>query len=143
MSTFSTTIGSEKEPIKYDKFSTASSVNSGANEEGGGDSDSFSDFMHFVKSPSSHEPTSNNDAMDERMRSSSIFSQRDGHLLEFDNIVLSTKSKNENKHPPLHILKGISSRFPPKTLTAIMGASGSGKTSLLKVLTGRQGRNSI
>ena len=68
MSTFSTTIGGEKEPIKYDKFSTSSSAVNIANEEDG-DSDSFSDFMQFVKSPSSHERTNNDDAMNERKRS--------------------------------------------------------------------------
>ncbi len=72
-------------------------------------------------------------------RKSSIFSTRDGYNLEFDNIALSTKTKNPEKKPPKQILKGISGSFPPKTLTAIMGPSGSGKTSLLKVLTGRIG----
>lgn len=72
-------------------------------------------------------------------RKSSIFSARDGYNLEFDNIALSTKTKNPEKNPPKEILKGLSGSFPPKTLTAIMGPSGSGKTSLLKVLTGRIG----
>jgi ABC-type multidrug transport system fused ATPase/permease subunit len=64
---------------------------------------------------------------------SSIFNERDGHTLDFDNISLSAKTKKGNKD----ILKGVSSSFQPKTLTALMGPSGSGKTSLLKVLTGR------
>ena len=72
-------------------------------------------------------------------KTSSIFSTRDGHTLEFDNIKLSTQSKNHEKNPPKQILKGISGNFPPKTLTAVMGPSGSGKTSLLKILTGRIG----
>lgn len=72
-------------------------------------------------------------------KTSSIFSVRDGHTLEFDNIKLSTQSKNHEKNPPKQILKGISGNFPPKTLTAVMGPSGSGKTSLLKILTGRIG----
>jgi ABC-type multidrug transport system ATPase subunit len=72
-------------------------------------------------------------------KTSSIFSIRDGHTLEFDNIKLSTQSKNHEKNPPKQILKGISGNFPPNTLTAVMGPSGSGKTSLLKILTGRIG----
>jgi len=72
-------------------------------------------------------------------RKSSLFADRDGFNLEFDNITLATKSKNPEKNPPKVILKGLSGSFPPKTLTAIMGPSGSGKTSLLKVLTGRSG----
>lgn len=75
-------------------------------------------------------------------RKSSIFSVRDGYNLEFDNITLSTKTKNPKKNPPKKILQGLSGSFPPKTLTAIMGPSGSGKTSLLKVLTGRIGASS-
>lgn len=73
---------------------------------------------------------------------SSIFSKRDGHTLEFDNIFLSTKSKNPEKNPPKNILNGLSGSFPAKTLTAVMGPSGSGKSSLLKILTGRMGGSS-
>jgi len=75
-------------------------------------------------------------------KKSSIFAERDGHTLEFDNILLSTKSSDPEKKPAKRILKGISGSFPPKTLTAVMGPSGSGKTSLLKVLTGRIGGSS-
>lgn len=70
-------------------------------------------------------------------RKSSIFATRDGHDMEFSNVLLSTKSKDAEKKPPKEILKSVSGSFQPKTLTAIMGPSGSGKTSLLKVLTGR------
>ncbi|KAL7527482.1 hypothetical protein ACHAXR_005154, partial [Thalassiosira sp. AJA248-18] len=71
---------------------------------------------------------------------SSIFAERDGHTLEFNNILLSTKINK--KKPTKQILDGLSGTFPPKTLTAIMGPSGSGKTSLLKILTGRMGGSS-
>lgn len=77
-----------------------------------------------------------------RERKSSIFTLRDGQPLDFDNVTLSTKTKNPEKSPPKEILKGLSGSFAPKTLTAIMGPSGSGKTSLLKVLTGRIGTTS-
>jgi ABC-type multidrug transport system ATPase subunit len=73
----------------------------------------------------------------EPARKSSIFAARDGHDMEFVNILLSTKSKDPKKSPPKEILKSLSGSFQAKTLTAIMGPSGSGKTSLLKVLTGR------
>jgi len=73
----------------------------------------------------------------------SIFADRDGHTLEFEDIWLSTKTpKKANSPPPTKILRGISGIFPAKTLTAIMGPSGSGKTSLLKLLTGRIGGSS-
>ena len=72
-------------------------------------------------------------------RKSALYLEREGLSLEFDNISLSTKSKNHEKDPPKQILKGISSHFRPSALTAIMGASGSGKTSLLKCLIGRIG----
>mmetsp|Transcript_23045 Transcript_23045/g.49891 ORF Transcript_23045/g.49891 Transcript_23045/m.49891 type:complete len:650 (+) Transcript_23045:99-2048(+) len=73
---------------------------------------------------------------------SGLFDKRDGHTIEFDNILLSTKSKNPDKNPPKKILNGLTGSFPPKTLTAVMGPSGSGKTSLLKILTGRMGGSS-
>ena len=74
-------------------------------------------------------------------RKSTLYSEREGLSLEFDNISLSTKSKNHEKDPPKQILKGISSHFRPSALTAVMGASGSGKTSLLKCLIGRIGND--
>ena len=92
-----------------------------------------SDSDAFVKV----DPTDLEGGAKKHDRKSSIFASRDGYNLEFDNVVLSTKSKNAEKNPPKEILKGLSGSFPPKTLTAIMGPSGSGKTSLLKVLTGR------
>ena len=73
-------------------------------------------------------------------RESSVFASRDGHLLEFDNVTLSTKA-NGSKKPSRVILNKLSSLFEPRSLTAVMGPSGSGKTSLLKILTGRVGKN--
>jgi ABC-type multidrug transport system ATPase subunit len=73
-------------------------------------------------------------------RESSVFARRDGHLLEFDNVTLSTKA-NGTKKPSRVILNQLTSLFEPNSLTAVMGPSGSGKTSLLKILTGRVGKN--
>ena len=100
--------------------------------QGGGDGD--------TEDPANVETTEA--AAKQKREQSSIFAMRDGHTLEFENIILSTKSKNPEKNPPKKILKGLSGSFPPKTLTAVMGPSGSGKTSLLKILTGRMGGSS-
>ena len=53
-------------------------------------------------------------------KKSTLYLEREGVTLEFDNIVLSTRSKNHEKHPPKQILKGVSSHFPASTLTAII-----------------------
>ena len=71
---------------------------------------------------------------------SSVFARRDGHQLGFDAVTLSTKATS--KKPSRVILHSLTSSFEPRSLTAVMGPSGSGKTSLLKILTGRVGRNS-
>lgn len=73
-------------------------------------------------------------------RRSSIFAEREGHSLEFTNILLATKETK--KKPSKIILNGLTSSIQAKTLTAVMGPSGSGKTSLLKLLTGRMGNKS-
>lgn len=74
-------------------------------------------------------------------KKSTLYNEREGLTLNFSNIALSTRSKNHEKNPPKQILKGVSGHFPAAKLTAIMGASGSGKTSLLKCLIGRVGKN--
>jgi len=112
--------------VKFDKFETASSLPSSEYE-------------------AEYDPETNKAAVTNSKsvirRNSTLYLERDGLTLEFDNIVLSTRSKNHEKNPPKQILKGVSSHFPAATLTAIMGASGSGKTSLLKCLIGRVGKN--
>jgi ABC-type multidrug transport system ATPase subunit len=74
-----------------------------------------------------------------RDRSSTLFAERNGHSLKFEDIVMKTKTRDPVKNPPKEILKSVSGHVPPRKVTAIMGPSGSGKTSLLKVLTGRAG----
>jgi ABC-type multidrug transport system fused ATPase/permease subunit len=99
---------------------SAISIPHGSNDDVGHKTDYTTDVKRQQKKILEHPTTS-------------IFNERDGHTLDFDNISLTAKTKKGNKD----ILKGVSSSFQPKTLTALMGPSGSGKTSLLKVLTGR------
>lgn len=73
-------------------------------------------------------------------RNRTLFAERDGHSLKFENIVMKTKTRDPKKKPPKEILKSLSGHVPPRKVCAIMGPSGSGKTSLLKVLTGRAGK---
>jgi len=74
-----------------------------------------------------------------KKKKSSIFASRSGHTLDFENVMLSTITKNSDKVPSKQILRNLHGNFPRNTLTAVMGPSGSGKTSLLKILTGRIG----
>eukprot|EP00798_Chlamydomonas_sp_ICE-L_P016439 gene16439-22657_t len=57
--------------------------------------------------------------------------------LAFRNIKYSVP-KPGNTSEELHLLKGISGVFSPGRLTALMGASGAGKTTLMDVLAGRK-----
>ncbi|KAE8815016.1 Pleiotropic drug resistance protein 4 [Hordeum vulgare] len=62
--------------------------------------------------------------------------------LTFDNIRYSVDMPEENKargetKDRLEILKGVSGCFRPGVLTALMGISGAGKTTLMDVLAGR------
>ncbi|XBH61340.1 hypothetical protein VPH35_115802 [Triticum aestivum] len=62
--------------------------------------------------------------------------------LTFDNIRYSVDMPKENKargetKDRLEILKGVSGCFRPGVLTALMGISGAGKTTLMDVLAGR------
>ncbi|XP_030749381.1 ATP-binding cassette sub-family G member 1-like isoform X2 [Sitophilus oryzae] len=54
--------------------------------------------------------------------------------IEFENIFLTVKSITAYKK----IIRGVSGKFKSGELTAIMGPSGAGKTSLLNILTGYQ-----
>ena len=56
----------------------------------------------------SQEETTTLDNTTARSRRSSIFAERDGHSLEFDDIKLVTKTKDAKKKPPKEILSGVS-----------------------------------
>uniref|UniRef100_A0A7N1A9M9 ABC transporter domain-containing protein n=1 Tax=Kalanchoe fedtschenkoi TaxID=63787 RepID=A0A7N1A9M9_KALFE len=65
------------------------------------------------------------------------------HSLTFDNIVYSVDMPQEMKsqgvvEDKLVLLKGVSGSFRPGVLTALMGVSGAGKTTLMDVLAGRK-----
>lgn len=55
--------------------------------------------------------------------------------IEFENITFTVSNGRKGKK---QILKGVSGKFKSGELTAIMGPSGAGKTSLLNILTGFQ-----
>ncbi|CAH9122315.1 unnamed protein product [Cuscuta epithymum] len=65
------------------------------------------------------------------------------HSLTFDNVVYSVDMPLEMKEQGanedrLVLLKGVSGSFRPGVLTALMGVSGAGKTTLMDVLAGRK-----
>ncbi|KAG4137150.1 hypothetical protein ERO13_D07G054200v2 [Gossypium hirsutum] len=65
------------------------------------------------------------------------------HSITFDNIVYSVDMPQEMKQQGitedrLVLLKGVSGAFRPGVLTALMGVSGAGKTTLMDVLAGRK-----
>ncbi|XP_021628884.1 pleiotropic drug resistance protein 1 isoform X2 [Manihot esculenta] len=65
------------------------------------------------------------------------------HSITFDNVIYSVDMPQEMKHQgvvedKLMLLKGVSGAFRPGVLTALMGVSGAGKTTLMDVLAGRK-----
>ncbi|VFQ72414.1 unnamed protein product [Cuscuta campestris] len=65
------------------------------------------------------------------------------HSLTFDNVTYSVDMPQEMKEQGatedrLVLLKGVSGAFRPGVLTALMGVSGAGKTTLMDVLAGRK-----
>jgi ABC-type multidrug transport system ATPase subunit len=96
--------------------------------------------MACHKSATSECVIEDDDEQNKTTRRSTLFAERDGHTLKFENLVMTTRTKSPKTRPPKKILKNISGHVPPRMVTAIMGHSGSGKTSLLKILTGRVGK---
>ncbi|KAL7602302.1 hypothetical protein Lser_V15G25177 [Lactuca serriola] len=65
------------------------------------------------------------------------------HCITFDDVKYSVDMPQEMKEQgvvedPLLLLKGVSGTFRPGVLTALMGVSGAGKTTLMDVLAGRK-----
>ncbi|KAK9022552.1 hypothetical protein V6N11_002804 [Hibiscus sabdariffa] len=65
------------------------------------------------------------------------------HSITFDDIVYSVDMPQEMKEQGVNedrlvLLKGVSGAFRPGVLTALMGVSGAGKTTLMDVLAGRK-----
>ncbi|CAE5957576.1 unnamed protein product [Arabidopsis arenosa] len=65
------------------------------------------------------------------------------HSITFDNVVYSVDMPQEmieqgTQEDKLVLLKGVNGAFRPGVLTALMGVSGAGKTTLMDVLAGRK-----
>ncbi|TMW67507.1 hypothetical protein Poli38472_011127 [Pythium oligandrum] len=69
-------------------------------------------------------------------------SMRDNYFtpvtLAFKDLWYSVPDPKNPKGEPLHLLKGISGFATPGTMTALMGSSGAGKTTLMDVIAGRK-----
>ncbi|CAD6230889.1 unnamed protein product [Miscanthus lutarioriparius] len=107
------------------------------------------DGNHLV-SASSHRSTGVNTETDSAIMEDDSASTKKGMILpfdplslSFDNIKYSVDMPQEMKaqgvqEDRLELLKGVSGSFRPGVLTALMGVSGAGKTTLMDVLAGRK-----
>jgi len=101
-------------------------------------------------SASSHRPTGINTEADPAIAEDDSALTKRGMILPFvplslafDNIRYSVDMPQEMKaqgvqEDRLELLKGVSGSFRPGVLTALMGVSGAGKTTLMDVLAGRK-----
>ena len=68
------------------------------------------------------------------------FAYREGNALIWRNVSMTLKPKNK-KQTERKLLNSVWGEVPPGEITAIMGPSGAGKTSLLNILSGRSKSN--
>jgi ABC-type lipoprotein export system ATPase subunit len=91
------------------------------------------------------QPPGNGGAVRKRMshrRSSQLaddpFAEREGKTLTWRNINMTlAEGRDAEKNPSKQLLTDVWGEVPQKEITAIMGPSGAGKTSLLNILAGR------
>ncbi|KAF8676069.1 hypothetical protein HU200_047574 [Digitaria exilis] len=100
------------------------------------------DASHLV-SASSHRSTGINTETDSAITKRGMILPFTPLSLTFDNIRYSVDMPQEMKaqgvqEDRLELLKGVSGSFRPGVLTALMGVSGAGKTTLMDVLAGRK-----
>ncbi|TMW67515.1 hypothetical protein Poli38472_011135 [Pythium oligandrum] len=78
-----------------------------------------------------------------QISSASEYRYVDPVVLAFKDLWYSVPDPKNRKGEPLNLLKGISGFAMPGTITALMGSSGAGKTTLMDVIAGRKTGGSI